>query len=117
MASFSSKDNNSEKNVVLSSSFAPRENHSQMTKFQIGSGKSNSFFFFTANNQFIIKTLKEDELKLLVRQGILDKYYRFIKKNPKSLLSRFYGIFTVKINFMKPISIVIMDNLMGQHGD
>ena len=46
-----------------------------MTKFQIGSGKSNSFFFYTANNQFIIKTLKEDELKLLVRKGVLSKYY------------------------------------------
>ena len=58
--------------------------------------------------------MKEDELKLLVRQGVLDKYHRHIKKNPESLLSRFYGIFTVKINFMKPISVVVMDNLMGQ---
>lgn len=85
-----------------------------MTKFQIGSGKSDSFFFFTSNNKFIIKTLKEDELKLLVRKGILEKYHRHLKKNPESLLSRFYGIFTVKINFMKPISVVVMDNLMGQ---
>jgi len=45
-----------------------------MTKFQIGSGKSDSFFFYTANSQFIIKTLKEDELKLLVRRGVFAKY-------------------------------------------
>jgi Phosphatidylinositol-4-phosphate 5-Kinase len=94
-------------------SFAPRENHGQMTKFEIGSGKSNSFFFYTANNQFIIKTLKEDELKLLVRKGILDKYYNHVKRHPQSLLARFYGIYTVKIKFMKPISVVVMDNLMG----
>ncbi len=31
------------------------------------------------------------------------------------MLARFYGIYTVKIKFMKPISVVIMDNLMGQH--
>jgi len=31
------------------------------------------------------------------------------------MLARFYGIFTVKIKFMKPISVVIMDNLMGDH--
>ena len=85
-----------------------------MTKFQIGSGKSDSFFFYTANSQFIIKTLKEDELKMLVRHGILDKYYNHIKRNSNSLLARFYGVYTVKIKFMKPISIVIMDNLMGQ---
>ena len=86
-----------------------------MTRFQIGSGKSDSFFFNTANNQFIIKTLKEDECKLLVRKGILEKYYQHIKRNPRSLLARFYGIYSVKIKFMKPISVVIMDNLMGQH--
>ena len=46
-----------------------------MTKFQIGSGKSDSFFFYTANSQFIIKTLKESELKLLVKKGVLEKYF------------------------------------------
>jgi len=84
-----------------------------MTRFQIGSGKSDSFFFYTANNQFIIKTLKDDELNLLVKKGILEKYSSHLKKNPRSLLSRFYGIYTVKIKFMKPISVVVMDNLMG----
>jgi len=50
-----------------------------------------------------------------VRKGILEKYYKHIRNNPKSMLARFYGIFTVKIKFMKPISVVIMDNLMGDH--
>lgn len=45
----------------------------------------------------------------------MEKYYKHIRKNPNSLLARFYGIFTVKIKFMKPISVVIMDNLMGEH--
>ena len=65
----------------------------------------------------MIKTLKEDELKLLVRKGILEKYYNYLKKNPRSMLARFYGIYTVKIKFMKPISVVIMDNLMGEHAN
>lgn len=50
-----------------------------------------------------------------MRKGILEKYYQYIRKNPKSMLARFYGVYTVKIKFMKPISVVIMDNLMGQH--
>jgi 1-phosphatidylinositol-4-phosphate 5-kinase len=86
-----------------------------MTRFNIGSGKSDSFFFNTANSTFIIKTLKEEECQLLVRKGILEKYYAHIRKNPCSMLARFYGIYTVNIKFMKPISVVIMDNLMGQH--
>jgi hypothetical protein len=65
----------------MNSSFAPKENHSQMMKFQIGSGKSDSFFFYTANSQFIIKTLKEAELKLLIRKGVFDKYYHYLGKN------------------------------------
>lgn len=86
-----------------------------MTKFQIGSGKSDSFFFYTTNNQFIIKTLKESELKLLVKKGVLEKYYKHIRRNKGSMLARFYGIYNVKIKYMKQISVVIMDNLMGEH--
>lgn len=36
-------------------------------------------------------------------------------KNPKSLLARFYGVFTVKIKYMKPIHVIVMDNLIGDH--
>ncbi|TNV73464.1 hypothetical protein FGO68_gene3536 [Halteria grandinella] len=86
-----------------------------MTKFQIGSGKSDSFFFYTANSQFIIKTLKEAELKLLVKKGVLEKYFQHLKKNKDSMLARFYGVYNVKIKYMKPISVVIMDNLMSEH--
>jgi hypothetical protein len=59
--------------------------------------------------------LKEEELNLLVRKGVFKKYYYHLKKNPKSLLARFYGVYTVNIKYMKPISVVIMDNLMGDH--
>ena len=86
-----------------------------MTKFQIGSGKSDSFLFNTSKSQFIIKTLKEEECHLLVRKGILEKYYKHMRNNPKSLVARFYGIYTVKIKYMKPISVVVMDNLLGDN--
>lgn len=87
-----------------------------MAAFQEGAGKSASFFFFTENSQFVIKTLKDEELELLTRKGLLESYYKHIHKHPGSLLSRFYGIYTVKIKYMRPINVVIMDNLVGQHG-
>lgn len=31
------------------------------------------------------------------------------------MLARFYGIYNVKIKYMKQISVVIMDNLMSEH--
>jgi 1-phosphatidylinositol-4-phosphate 5-kinase len=86
-----------------------------MAKFGEGSGKSASFFFFTENKQFVIKTLKDEELELLAKKGLLEKYYTYLKSNPNSLMARFYGIFTVKIKFMKPINIIIMDNFVGKH--
>jgi len=101
--------------LTFLNSFAPRANHQQMMKFQIGSGKSDSFFFYTANSQFIIKTLKDSELKLLIRRGLLSKYYKHVKNHPDTMIARFYGLFRVKIKYMKQISVVIMDNLMGEH--
>ena len=65
----------------------------------------------------MIKTLKDEELDLLARKGLLEKYFNYIKNNPDSMLARFYGIYTIKIKFMKPINVIIMDNIMGKHSD
>ena len=51
-----------------------------MAAFQEGAGKSASFFFFTENSQFVIKTLKDEELELLTRKGLLESYYKHIHK-------------------------------------
>ena len=59
--------------------------------------------------------MKEAELKLLVRKGVLSKYHNHLEHNPDSMLARFYGIYNVKIKYMKPISVVIMDNLMSEN--
>lgn len=40
-----------------------------------------------------------------------------MKGHPNSLLARFYGVFTVKIKYMKTINVIVMDNLMGEHFD
>lgn len=63
----------------------------------------------------MIKTLKEGELELLARKGVLEKYHSHLTKYPRSLLARFYIVLKIKIKFMEPINIIIMDNLMGEH--
>ena len=52
---------------------------------------------------------------MLIRRGLLQKYYKHIKKNKDSMIARFYGVYQVKIKYMKQISVIIMDNLMGEH--
>jgi len=58
------------------------------------SGKSGSFFFFSHDHKFIIKTLKGNEKQLLL--NILDDYIAYLKKNDKkSLIARIFGIFQI----------------------
>jgi hypothetical protein len=58
----------------LLKAFSPRENATGMQNFQEGSGKSSSFFFFTDDKKFVIKTLRKSEHTLLIKNGLLEKY-------------------------------------------
>lgn len=75
-----------------------------------GSGKSGSFFFFSHDNQFLIKTMKESELGAL--KAILPDYVAYLKENPYSMLSKIYGVFTLRRPFMKPVTVMLMENVL-----
>ena len=63
---------------------------------ELGSpGKSGSFFYFSRDYRFIIKTIHHTEHKFL--RSILKDYYNHVKENPHTLLSRFYGLHRVKL--------------------
>ena len=57
---------------MLEMSFNPLKNHDQVFKAGKGSGKSGSFFFLTHDKKFMIKTVSDSEVKLMLR--ILDDY-------------------------------------------
>ncbi|KAH9998699.1 hypothetical protein BJV77DRAFT_1156469 [Russula vinacea] len=58
---------------------------------ELGSpGKSGSFFYFSRDYRFIIKTIRHAEHKFL--RSILKRYYAHVRENPHTLLSRFYDI-------------------------
>jgi len=83
---------------------------------ELGSpGKSGSFFYFSRDYRFIIKTIRHNEHKFLIR--ILKEYHLHIKLNPHTLLSRFYGLHRVKLPGGKKIHFVIMNNLFPPHRD
>lgn len=83
---------------------------------ELGSpGKSGSFFYFSRDYRFIIKTIRHSEHKFL--RSILKEYHEYIKKNPHTLLSRFYGLHRVKLPRGKKIHFVIMNNLFPPHRD
>ena len=73
-----------------------------------GDGKSGSFFFFSADRKFIIKTLRGSEKNKLL--SIMKDLITHYTVNKDSLLSRIYGLFTLKSKFFDPIDVIIMGN-------
>ncbi|KAG2055963.1 SAICAR synthase-like protein [Suillus hirtellus] len=78
-------------------------------------GKSGSFFYFSRDYRFIIKTIRHAEHKFLLR--VLPQYWEHVKANPHTLLSRFYGLHRVKLPRGQKIHFVIMNNLFPPHKD
>lgn len=79
------------------------------------SGQSGCFFFFSHDKKFIIKTLRNDEMKTFL--NALPDYYRHLVRHGRSLLSRIYGMYTIKMSHLEPVNIVLMQNTMRINND
>lgn len=88
---------------------------------ELGSpGKSGSFFYFSRDYRFIIKTIHHSEHRLLRR--VLKDYYSYVKDNPDTLISQFYGLHRVKMPWNKvkglhKVHFIVMNNLFPPHRD
>ncbi|KAH8703946.1 multicopy suppressor of stt4 mutation [Talaromyces proteolyticus] len=83
---------------------------------ELGSpGKSGSFFYFSRDYKYIIKTIHHSEHKLL--RKILPDYYKHVENNPNTLISQFYGLHRVKMAYGRKIHFVVMNNLFPPHRD
>jgi 1-phosphatidylinositol-4-phosphate 5-kinase len=83
---------------------------------ELGSpGKSGSFFYFSRDYKYIIKTIHHSEHKLL--RKILPLYYNHVQENPNTLISQFYGLHRVKMAYGRKIHFVVMNNLFPPHRD
>jgi len=61
------------------------------------SGKSGSFFYYSADGKYTLKTISREEFHFL--RKILNNYYTHIMNNPNTLIIKFYGLH--KVRFMK----------------
>lgn len=74
-----------------------------------GAGQSGSFFFYSNDGRFILKTMRGSEKKKFL--SVLDDFiYHIDQTNNNSLLARIYGIFTISTNYYDPFDIIIMQN-------
>jgi 1-phosphatidylinositol-4-phosphate 5-kinase len=79
------------------------------------SGKSGSFFYYSRDYRFIIKTIHHSEHTFLL--SILQNYYEHVKSNPHTLLTRIFGLHRVKRPGNKKIHFVVMGNVFPSNKD
>ncbi|KAJ3413105.1 Phosphatidylinositol-4-phosphate 5-kinase [Chytridiales sp. JEL 0842] len=83
---------------------------------ELGSpGKSGSFFYFSRDYNYIIKTIHTSEFRFL--RSILKDYYQHVKENPQTLLCRIFGLHRVKLPGKKKIHFVVMGNVFPSNKD
>lgn len=70
-------------------------------------GKSGSQFYFSKDSRFLMKTLKESEKALLLKQLDAMVDY-FCQTESSSLLSRIYGVFQLQLGRSRTIDFLLM---------
>ncbi|KAI9262944.1 hypothetical protein EDC94DRAFT_607877 [Helicostylum pulchrum] len=83
---------------------------------ELGSpGKSGSFFYYSRDYRFIIKTIHHTEHKFM--RKILKQYCEHVSNNPNTLLCRFYGLHRIKLPHGRKIHFVVMGNVFPSNKD
>lgn len=95
---------------VLNASLSPKYNRNMVFNAGEGAGRSGSFFFFSHDRKFIIKTMTKGELKLFLK--ILPALAEHHETVPHSLLSKIFGVFTVKRSWQAPVHLMLMENTL-----
>ena len=76
----------------------------------ISNAKSGQFFFYSNDGKYMIKTMTNDESKFLRR--ILPHYFRHCCQNPNTLLTKFLGMYRVKLyHLRRNVKFVIMNSV------
>ena len=83
-------------------------NRSNLFNIGEGEGKSGSFFFFTFDKKYLIKTVSPEELRIFRRY--MKEYARHLISDLGSILAIIIGIYTLKIKGLVPIHIIFMVN-------
>lgn len=89
-------------------SLSAKRNRDQVFQAGESQGKSGSFFFFSHDKKFIIKTMYSTELKVFLEA--LPKYFEHLKNNPNSLIARIYGVFKVEMEDIETVNLLLMAN-------
>lgn len=74
-------------------------------------GRGGQFFFFSFDNQIILKSLSGDDFKCMTK--IIKPYYEYMVKNRNSLITKIYGVYQFKFfNNNKKKSCIFSQKIM-----
>ena len=96
---------------VLLLAMNPKANREMVFKAGEGAGASGSFFFFTHDKRFIIKTMTKGELSMFL--DLLPYYELHLKENKDSLISRIYGVYTIHMKGIATVHLMLMANTLN----
>jgi len=88
-------------------SLFPDFNTASVFKAGEASGASGSFFFFSHDKKFIVKTMTDSEMKFF-KKKVSESYFSYLKEYQLSFLARIYGIYTVKICGYSSVNLMLM---------
>lgn len=88
-------------------SLCPNVNRSNVFKAGEASGASGSFFFFSKDKRFVIKTMTKTEKHFFITR-FAKPYFEHFERNPSSLLARIYGMYTVKMTGHSEIHLMML---------
>ena len=96
--------------MTYCNSFGVRDTEASELVEKFTEGRSGSFFYFTLDNRYIVKTVSSSEAVFL--RSLIGDYYAHLHKNPDSLLTRFVGLHATRLspeqNF---ITLAVMENI------
>lgn len=95
---------------LLEKSLAPELNRKQVFNAGEGAGKSGSFFFFSHDRKYIIKTMNAEEIQVMLK--ILPNYIEHLRKTPNSLIAKIFGIFTIEKDGFGKVHVMLMENTL-----
>jgi len=89
-------------------SLNPKYNRECVFKAGEGAGRSGSFFFFSHDNKFIIKTMTDGEFSMYLKR--LPAFGEHYKANKNRLLAKILEVYTVNTQHIENCHIMLMEN-------
>lgn len=73
-------------------------------------GRSGSFWYFTHDRKYILKSITDEELAIFTKTMCKDMYEHTMVNHTRSCICKVYGLFTVKIGGSTGIHVILMGN-------